>query len=110
MTLGTLPERPRPARHEVGVPRVAPEACAFASEGAATAAVEAPGLTSLATLLTRHILRDGELVVLILRPSVWFVPLSCLKFIAAVLIFMIAAKVFDEHLPYTSFAYMETGI
>jgi hypothetical protein len=110
MTLGTLPERPRPARREVSVPRVAPEPCAFASEGAATAAVEAPGLTSLATLLTRHILRDGELVVLILRPSVWFVPLSCLKFIAAVLIFMIAAKVFDDHVPYNPFVYLETGV
>ncbi|MGB7157361.1 MAG: PH domain-containing protein, partial [Tepidisphaeraceae bacterium] len=63
-----------------------------------------------ATLLTRHVLRDGELVVLILKPSIWFVPLSCVKFIAAVLIFMIAAKVFDDRLPYNPFVYIETGI
>ena len=112
MTLATLPRRPKATGCEEPAP---PEPCAFASEGAAAAsaaaaAVEAPGITSLATLLTRHILRDGELVVLILRPSMWFVPLSCLKFIAAVLIFMIAAKVFDERLPYTPFVYMETGI
>jgi hypothetical protein len=107
MTLATLPERPKPAGRDQPA---RPEPCAFASEGAATAAVEAPGITSLATLLTRHILRDGELVVLILRPSMWFVPLSCLKFIAAVLIFMIAAKVFDDKLPYSPFAYVETGI
>ncbi len=82
----------------------------LASEGAAAAATaDAPAATSLATLLTRHILRDGELVVLILKPSVWFVPLSCVKFIAAVLICMIAAKVFDEHLPYNPFVYVETG-
>ena len=29
--------------------------------------------TSLATLLTSHILRDGELVLLILKPSLWFI-------------------------------------
>ncbi len=82
----------------------------LASEGAAAvAAADPPAATSLATLLTRHILRDGELVVLILKPSVWFVPLSCVKFIAAVLICMIAAKVFDEHLPYNPFVYVETG-
>ncbi len=88
----------------------APSARAFAGEGAAAAPVDAPASTSLATLLTRHILRDGELVVLILKPSIWFVPLSSIKFIAAVLIFMIAAKIFDERLPYNPFVYVETGV
>jgi hypothetical protein len=111
MTLATLPTRPPKARRTVETARVAPEPCAFASEGAATATADAPAAaTSLATLLTRHILRDGELVVLILKPSFWFVPLSSIKFIAAVLIFMIAAKVFDEHLPYNPFVYVETGV
>jgi hypothetical protein len=113
MTLAPLPTRPKPSRatplRSEGV--TAPEPCAFASEGAAAAATaDVPAVTSLATLLTRHILRDGELVILILKPSIWFVLLSSVKFIAAVLIFMIAAKVFDEHLPYNPFVYVETGI
>jgi hypothetical protein len=110
MTLVTLPRRPKRRRIAPLPTPPAPQPCAFASDGAATAAVEAPAVTSLATLLVRHILRDGELVVLILRPSIWFVPLSCLKFIAAVLIFMIAAKVFDDRLPYNPFVYLETGV
>ena len=114
MTLATLPKRPKPRRNERDVaPRAMPsEPCAFASEGAAAAAAaaDAPAVTSLATLLTRHVLRDGELVILILKPSIWFVLLSSVKFIAAVLIFMIAAKVFDEHLPYNPFVYVETGV
>ena len=107
-----LPKRPKTARTAPLRERVAiPEPCAFASEGAAAAvAADVPAATSLATLLTRHILRDGELVMLILKPSIWFVLLSSVKFIAAVLIFMIAAKVFDEHLPYNPFVYVETGI
>src|SRR5690349_21730441 len=106
MTLATLPPRRTPRRDQtLRRVMVAPqEPCTFASEGAAAAAVESPAVTSLATLLTRHILRDGELVILILRPTIWFVPLSCLKFIAAVLIAMIAAKVFDDKLPYSPFA------
>lgn len=109
MTLATLPKRSKPRRMPSS-PLVPPEPCAFASEGGAATADAAPASTSLATLLTRHILRDGELVVLILKPSIWFVPLSSIKFIAAVLIFMIAAKVFDQHLPSTPFVYVQTGV
>src|SRR5437016_11226102 len=57
------------------------------SEGGATAAAPpVPAITSLATLLTRHVLRDGELVILILRPSLWFVFFSTLRFAAVALI------------------------
>ncbi len=112
MTLATLPSRTKARRPKATALPLAPKPCLFASEGAAAAAAtaDARAATSLATLLTRHILRDGELVVLILKPSIWFVPLSSIKFIAAVLIFMIAAKVFDEQLPYNPFVYVETGI
>jgi hypothetical protein len=68
----------------------------LASEGAAAAAP--PFSPSLATLLATHILRDGELVLLILKPSFWFVLLSSLRFIAIVLILAMAAKVFDAQL------------
>ena len=48
--------------------------------------------TSLAALLTRHILRDGELVLLILKPSLWFIVFAAMRFAAVVLIGVIAAK------------------
>ena len=79
-----------------------------ASEGAAAAAP--PFSPSLATLLATHILRDGELVLLILKPSFWFVLLSSLRFIAIVLILAMAAKVFDAHLPGPNRDYLETGL
>jgi hypothetical protein len=66
-----------------------------ASEGAGAATVEAPTATSLATLLSRHVLRDGELVILLLKPSVLFIPLSSLRFAAVVLLCMTAVFVFD---------------
>jgi hypothetical protein len=78
-----------------------------ASEGAATPAVSTS--TSLATLLASHILRDGELVLLILKPSIWFILLSSLRFIAAALILLIAARVYDPHLPGPNRSYVEIG-
>jgi hypothetical protein len=42
-------------------------------------------------MLARHILRDGEIVLLALKPSLWFILLSSLRFIAAVLILALAA-------------------
>ena len=84
--------------------------CACASEAAAAAPVITAGRTSLATLLSAHILRDGELVILVLRPSLWFILLSSLWFIAVALLFMIAGKVFDARLPGPSRAYVELGV
>jgi hypothetical protein len=45
----------------------------------ATAAV-----TPLGALLARHVIRDGEVVLLALKPSLWFILLSSLRFTAAV--------------------------
>ena len=64
-----------------------------ASEGGAVIAEgRRPLVTSLAALLTRHILRDGEVVLLILKPSLWFVVLASMRFAGVVLIGVIAAK------------------
>jgi hypothetical protein len=52
--------------------------------------------TSLAALLTRHILRDGELVLMILKPSLWFIALAAMRFTAVVLIGIIAAKLWMQ--------------
>ena len=81
---------------------------AYASEGAATAGAPTVS-TSLATLLASHILRDGELVLLILKPSLWFILLSSLRFIAVALICTIAARVFDAQLPGPYRGYAELG-
>jgi hypothetical protein len=76
----------------------------YASEGAAAA-----GSTPLEALMAGRVLRDGELVLLLLRPSRWFILLSSLKFLAIVLILMILAVVFDERLHYRSRQYVEIG-
>ena len=70
-----------------------------AQGGEATADVRAARPTSIGMLITNHILQDGELVLLVLKPSVWFVLLSSLWTIGFVLICMLAALVFDEQIP-----------
>jgi hypothetical protein len=80
--------------------------------GNAGAAAPAPltAAAPMAALLTRHILQDGEVILLILKPSILFIVLSMLRFAAVVLIVMIAAKVFDERLPGQARTYVEAGI
>jgi hypothetical protein len=52
-----------------------------AGEAAASpAAIGAVRATSLGTLLGSHILRDGELILLILKPSLWFIVFNSLVF------------------------------
>jgi hypothetical protein len=46
----------------------------------------------MASLLTRPQLRDGEVILLVLKPSVWLILLASLRFIAAVMIAAIAAR------------------
>jgi hypothetical protein len=48
------------------------------------AAVPMPAHGSLAALFTGHILRDGEIIHLILKPSLWFIPLHAAFFSAVV--------------------------
>lgn len=79
----------------------------------AGAAVATPSATSLATLVSRHVLRDGEVVILLLKPSVWFILLSSLRFAAVVLILMAAVFLFDLDDKYaflSKLAVIESGI
>ena len=74
-----------------------PVACAIhASDAGAAAApaVYAPpaAATSLATLLTRHILRDGEIILLIVKPSLWTIFFSILPALAVALIVIISTR------------------
>lgn len=81
------------------------------SEGVTAApAAEVGRAGSLAALLTRHILRDGEVVLMILRPSLWFVILTSIRFIAAVAILVLAKRIFDDQMPYDIRAYIEAGV
>ena len=48
-------------------------------------------VTPLGAMLARHILRDGEIILLALRPSFWFILLSSLRFIATVAIVTLCA-------------------
>jgi len=57
------------------------------------AVVATPLATPMASLLTRHQLRDGEVILLVLKPAVWFILLVSLRFIAAVMIAAIAARI-----------------
>ena len=79
------------------------------AEGAA--AVNPPAATSLAQLVSRQVLRDGELVILLLKPSLWYILLSALRFAAIVLLAMIATRVFDDYLPsLNKLAVTEAGV
>ena len=70
-----------------------------ASEAAGAVAQPAPPVaaTSVATLLTRHILRDGEIVLLIVKPSLWSIFFSCLPVMAAGLITVLATRLWAPH-------------
>jgi hypothetical protein len=86
-----------------------PPVHATESPDAAAAPVPAALPTSLATLLASHILRDGELVLLVLRPSRWFILLSGLRFLTTVVILMILARVYDEQILHTYRQFLQAG-
>jgi len=77
---------------------VAPMVAAAPSNGVAAAPVAAPA----AAMLAGHVLRDGELVILMLRPSRWFILLGGIKFLATVAILTALAVIFHEKLRYSS--------
>jgi hypothetical protein len=86
-------------------PLLAPEGCqavageaAAVTAGAASPAVAAPPVTtSIATLLTRHLLRDGEIILLTLKPSTWTILFGTLPAIGIALIIMISTRLWAPH-------------
>jgi hypothetical protein len=52
--------------------------------------------TPTASLVTRHLLRDGEIILLLLKPSLWFILLSSLRSIAITFILAIAARLWTH--------------
>src|SRR6516165_7543826 len=73
----------------------AAEAAAAAGPGAAT--VSPARTTALGTLLGSHVLRDGELVLFILKPSLWFIVFNSLAFALATAALAILAMFIDRH-------------
>jgi hypothetical protein len=55
-------------------------------------------------------LQDGEVILMILKPSLWFILLSSLRWAAMIAIGLVAAKIYDEQLPGKNSAYLEAGI
>jgi len=69
----------------------ADEVCPSGSLNAADCPAPTAAVTPLGAMLVRHILRDGEIVLLALKPSLWFILLSSLRFIAIASILALGA-------------------
>ncbi|HEV8603918.1 MAG TPA: hypothetical protein VGQ99_01050 [Tepidisphaeraceae bacterium] len=67
------------------------------SEGGAAAAPVA-ATNPVSALMAGQVLRDGELILLLLRPSRWFILLTSLRFLAIVAILMALTVIFDDKL------------
>jgi hypothetical protein len=68
--------------------------------------------SSLATLLTGHVLRDGEVVLLIIKPSLWFIVFQSISIIAAVgLALLLIPHLVSERVLWSHrVAYVETAL
>ena len=77
---------------------VAADACqAVVGEAVAPAAVAPPAATSIATLITRHIVRDGEIILLTIKPSLWTIFFATLPAVGLAVITMIGARLWAQH-------------
>jgi hypothetical protein len=79
-----------------------------AAPGAAAVRAKRNSQPALAALLAGHVLRNGEVVLLILKPSLWFIPLTSLKFAAGMAICAIAAKLWLP--PGVAWYYVEAAL
>lgn len=78
--------------HEVP-PEMMAQSTLHPSESAAMAMTRS---SPLATLLAGHVLRDGETVLLVLKPSLWFILFQSIVFAASVGLFLFCASVVGE--------------
>lgn len=77
-----------------------------ATAGAQGQAVAHP----MAAMLTQNVLHNGELILLAIKPSLFYIPFSCLKFCATVLILMIVMKIWGPAMgEYHVRTYIEIG-
>lgn len=82
---------------------------AVPGEAAVPAPDPAEELSPLALLLTGHVIQDGEIVLLLLKPSVWFVPLTATWAIALAAIIALAPRVFPS-LPGHAASYVNVAV
>lgn len=88
--LGFLPRPRGPLLH-------AADAGGGAAAGAAAAGRPA-AVTSIAALLASHILREGEVVLMVLKPSLWFITFSSAAFAAITAVVALALAVIDHRM------------
>jgi len=65
---------------------------------AEAAAIPVAGATPLAALLSTHLLRDGEIVQLVIKPSLWLIPFISLWFSAIVLLAAAFCSLLDHRI------------
>jgi hypothetical protein len=86
-----------------------PQPQIHASESAAVSTTTRS--SPLATLLAGHVLRDGETVLLVLKPSLWFIVFQSILFAAAVALGLLFARVFGDQLKWLHrIVYIEAAI
>lgn len=74
------------------------DAChAVVGEAVVPPNVAPPATTSIATLLTRHIIRDGEIILLTIKPSLWTIFFNTLPAIGLAVIAMIGTRLWAQH-------------
>lgn len=61
-------------------------------------------------LFSTHILRDGEVVLLILKPSLWFIPFQGALFSAVVLLLAVIGAIADGHIETSDRFFFEAAI
>jgi hypothetical protein len=70
----------------------------FATGEGNAGACAGPVANPLGELLARHLLRDGEIVQLMIRPSRWFILLTSLRFLSIVAILVCALEIYmNQH-------------
>lgn len=99
--------KPNPADEPGLAPKQPDDFCPSESDAAAAPALPA---SSLSSLMSGQLLRDGEIVLLMIRPSRWFILLSSLKFLAVIAILMSLAVIYDERLRFLSRSYIDAGV
>lgn len=82
--------KPREKKSATLCPAGGPPACGSEGLSAAPASAALPAIASVASLLTRHALRDGEIVLLILKPSRWLILFNTMPAIAGAIMLLVA--------------------
>lgn len=67
-------------------------------------------ISPLAALLTRHLIPDSEIIVLMLKPSLFYIPITSMMTIGFAAALALAGTLFDAQLPGSASAYFNGAI